>query len=708
MALFALGGAYLLAERERNAFQRGASERVRALMTAVDAEIRGSITTLEAVAALEVFDGEHPERFRPEAARIMRTQPYWRNIVVSRPGGEPVFNLLAGPGRAPASPDPESIARVAREKRSIVTHVTGGPIITSSVIAIRAPAVRDGETRYVVTAVIDPQIMKELLQQQRFPPGWPAAIVDDAFRFIARSPEPPAGSPAVSASLREALATSNEGWQEGHLLDGQPIYRAFIRSRVSGWSTSVAIPKAVVDRSAYQAVLLLVLGVLLAIAAGGVLAALLARRIAAPIAALAAAAPRLGQGTELQVQAQAAVAEVRELARALQSAEINIREREARQKEAEAALRAADRAKDEFLAMLGHELRNPLSALSTSAELLRVGRRDAEMVDNAQQMIQRQTRHMAHLVDDLLEVSRVTRGKIRLEKEPLDISEVAANVLATWRDAGRLGRHRVSESLSPAWVDADAARMEQIVSNLLDNAIKYTPAGGAIRIAVRSEAGEALIEVADEGEGIAPELIERVFDLFVQGERSLARQQGGLGIGLTLVRRLAELHGGTVRAQSPGPGGGATFTVRFPAIAALASAAVRERPHARFAAARILIVEDNADARESLARLLTLKGHSVVTAASGAQALHAVALAAIDLALVDIGLPDMDGYQLARRLRRATEARSLWLVALTGYGKAEDREAALDAGFDEHLTKPVELESLVRLIADLRGRRRAA
>ncbi|HUQ73224.1 MAG TPA: ATP-binding protein [Burkholderiales bacterium] len=698
MALFAIGGAYLLAERERSAFQRGASERVRALMTAVDAELRGSITTLEALAALAVFDGDNPERFRDEAARIVRTQPHWLNIVVSRPSGEPVFNLLARPGQAPASPDPQAVQRVAREQRAIVNYLTGGPVIKTGVIAVRSPVVRNGQVKHVVTAVVDPALMKRLLDQQRFPPDWPAAVVDERFHFVARNPDPPGGGLEISTSLRSALASTNEGWQEGRLLGDQAIYRAFIRSPQTGWSTSVAIPKAVVDRSGVQAAWLLGLGVLLAMAAGVALAALLARRIAVPIAQLAAAAPHLGEPGAIRIPDDSSVTEVRHLASALRDAGLNIREREARQQEAERALRAADRAKDEFLAMLGHELRNPLATLTTAAELLKVARNQPGVIDNAQALIARQTQQMAHLVDDLLEVSRVTGGKIRLEREPLNVADVAAKVLAAWRATGRLARHHVAEALEPAWIDGDAARVEQIIINLVDNAVKYTPRGGHIWLAVRLEAGQVLIEVRDDGEGVAPELAGRMFDLFVQGERSLARQQGGLGIGLTLVRRLAELHGGSASAESPGPGQGTTFAVRLPPVAArTAAAAVRASPPQRVSA-RILIVEDNEDARTSLARLLALSGHSVDTAENAAAGLAAAARGEHDVALLDIGLPDLDGYELARRLRRTPGGDKLRLIALTGYGRDEDRATALEAGFDEHLTKPVALERLERVL----------
>jgi signal transduction histidine kinase len=440
----------------------------------------------------------------------------------------------------------------------------------------------------------------------------------------------------------------------------------------------------------------------MAMLAGVVLALLLSRRITSPMASLVAAAPLLGRGDPAAPLTTSKVSEVRELARALHHAGEAIREREARQKKAEEALRAADRAKDEFLAMLGHELRNPLATLSTAAQLLKVGAAQPGVIENAQALIARQTGQMAHLVDDLLEVSRVTGGKIRLEKQPVDLAEVAAKVVSTWRAAGRLARHRVAESLERSWILADAARMEQIASNLLDNAVKYTPEGGSIEVRVRGAKGQAMLEVADDGQGLAPGLIDQVFDLFVQGERGLARQQGGLGIGLTLVRRLAELHGGAATAASDGPGRGTTFTVRFPSIQ---PPAARAAPDAAKGAApgrrRVLIVEDNTDGRESLARLLELIGHEVAAAPNGAEGLRLAAATRPQVALIDIGLPDLSGYEVARRLKETPEGARMSLIALTGYGKEEDRARALASGFDEHLTKPVALERLERLLAQL-------
>ena len=292
----------------------------------------------------------------------------------------------------------------------------------------------------------------------------------------------------------------------------------------------------------------------------------LASGLSRPIRALAEAAPALGRGQPLQLPDAGSVDELRQLVRALEEAAAAIREREERQQAAEQALRATDRAKDEFLAMLGHELRNPLASVSNASHLLRLAPREPGVIENVGAILARQVDQMTRLVDDLLQVGRVTGGKIRLEREPLDLAAVVGAVVDTWRSGERFMHHEVEAELREVWVLADRARMEQVVANLLDNALKYTPARGRIAISVRPEGGAAIVEVKDTGEGMPAELIERVFDLFVQGERSLARERGGLGIGLTLARRLVEMNDGTIRAASEGAGRGSAFTVRLPAI----------------------------------------------------------------------------------------------------------------------------------------------
>ena len=372
---------------------------------------------------------------------------------------------------------------------------------------------------------------------------------------------------------------------------------------------------------------------------------------------------------------------------------------------AEEALRAADRAKDQFLAMLGHELRNPLGSIAGAVNVLDIVGNADETAERARAVIGRQVQHLSRLVDDLLDVSRVTTGKVVLDRRPLALAELVADVLSGWRAAGRLDRHDVSAHVSPIWVDADETRLQQVVSNLLGNALKYTPASGGVAVRVAADGDSALLEVADTGIGIPPELLERLFDPFVQGERALDRAQGGLGLGLTLVKALVELHGGTVQARSPGRGQGSALTVRLRRIAAPAvpgAPALPGGPAPR--RCRVLVVEDHDDAREMLRVLLTLAGHEVDEAADGPTGLDLALTVRPDVALIDVGLPGLDGYEVARRIRRGAGGTSILLVAVTGYGQAEDRQRALDAGFDAHLTKPISPEQLVSVMEGGAGR----
>jgi CheY-like chemotaxis protein len=370
-----------------------------------------------------------------------------------------------------------------------------------------------------------------------------------------------------------------------------------------------------------------------------------------------------------------------------------------RERDARSAAENANRAKDEFLAMLGHELRNPLGAITNAARLLEHPRTDAASAQQAREIISRQSDHLARLTDDLLDAGRAVMGKISLQRQPVDLAALASRALSTLRASGRTANHRVVQELQPVWVDGDPIRLEQILSNLVINAAKYTLLPGTIRVSLQRENGEAVLRVKDDGIGMSENLAARAFDLFVQGERGLDRTVGGLGIGLTLVRRLAEMHGGSASARSDGRDKGSELTVRLPAIEPPAPVPARAPRVSPALARSILVIEDNDDARESLCRLLELTGHRVSAAADGAAGLTAALLAKPEVILVDVGLPKMDGYEVAQRIRATAGDWRPFLVALTGYGLPEDRSRALEAGFDAHLVKPVDHASLEELLS---------
>ena len=370
-------------------------------------------------------------------------------------------------------------------------------------------------------------------------------------------------------------------------------------------------------------------------------------------------------------------------------------------------LQDADRRKDEFLAMLSHELRNPLAPIRNAVEVIRRLAPADPKLALARDVIDRQVTLLARLVEELLDVSRIGSGKIGLKREAVELSRILAQSVETARPLIDTRKHELLVQLPPApvWISGDAARLSQVVANLLSTAAKYTPEGGRIQLLATAGSGEAVITVKDNGAGIEPELLPRIFDLFVQGERSLDRGQGGLGIGLTLVKRLVELHQGRVEAASGGAGQGTTFKVVLPCISAVRAPAKQRDPAATVSQVygrRVLVVDDNVDAAETTATYLRLEGHEVKTVHDGNQALHAVKVFDPHVVVLDIGLPGLDGYDVARQLRERGDTSHALLIALTGYGQKEDRQRAAEAGFDYHLTKPADPREIQNAIE--RGR----
>jgi signal transduction histidine kinase/DNA-binding response OmpR family regulator len=377
----------------------------------------------------------------------------------------------------------------------------------------------------------------------------------------------------------------------------------------------------------------------------------------------------------------------------------------ARTREAEEKLLEASRRKDEFLAMLSHELRNPLAPIRNAVELVRRIAPSDPRIAWARDVVDRQVTHLAQLVDELLDVSRITQGKITLRKENVELGKVLAHAVETARPLIEARRHRLDLTLPPApvWMVGDFARLAQVVSNLLNNAAKYTPEHGHIELVAAAGPGEASVLVRDNGIGIDGELLPRVFDLFSQGQRSLDRSLGGLGVGLTVVQRLVELHGGQVTVASEGAGQGSEFRIVLPCIAEVPQAEAAQRKPVSLrepsTGRRVLVVDDNADAADSIAVLLRMEGHEVKTVYDGQQALASSQVFAPSVVVLDVGLPGMDGYEVARRLRELPETRRALFIALTGYGQKEDRSLAAAAGFDHHFIKPADPRAIHAVIA---------
>jgi CheY-like chemotaxis protein/two-component sensor histidine kinase len=366
-------------------------------------------------------------------------------------------------------------------------------------------------------------------------------------------------------------------------------------------------------------------------------------------------------------------------------------------------LQDSDRHKDEFLATLSHELRNPLAPLRNSLHLLRIASSDGSAAP-IHEMMERQVNHLVRLVDDLLEMSRISRGTFELRREKVELSAIVRNAVETSDPLMRSAGHKLQVTLpeQPLWIDGDPVRLSQVLANLLNNAAKYTDAGGTVRLTAHGVGSFAEISVRDNGSGISADALPHLFEMFSRGDRSSGRDHAGLGIGLALARRLVEMHGGSIAARSEGLGKGSEFTVRIPrsADSGIPSATAQSVGPA-ISRKRILVVDDNVDSAESMRMLLEFLGANVRVAFDGSAALESFAATEPALVLMDIGMPGMDGYEVARRMRAADPQRKTTIVALTGWGQEDDRRKARDAGFDRHLIKPADVGALQALLSSL-------
>jgi len=704
LAVMSAIGLFALAHQQRQQAERAGLEITRALSTAVDAELQRSLSVLQGLSASPSLERAEMARFHGLMRRVLDSNPSWLTVILADPAGRQLANARIAFGEPlPSIVDHESFELAVRTKLPLVGYLARGPG-TQLAVPVRVPVLYGGEVRYVISAAVKPDGIRELINRQRVPNDWVVSVFDGREQRVARSrqhEESLGGAP--SPELKALLDRSGgEGRAIAATLEGEVSYTAFTRSALSGWTVAIAVPRSYVDVAAWRSLIVFGGGIVLSVALAILAALLVGRGITRPMAELGAAARALGRREPLALP-DTPIAEIRQVGDSLAVAADERARGEAereqlleREQQARAIAEEANRSKDEFLAMLGHELRNPLGAMANAAQLLAAP--DEETRAHARAVVGRQVQHLARMTDDLLDAARAMTGKIVLQRQPLDLAEAAARTLSTLRAAGRTGQRRLTQQLEPAWVDADATRVEQIIANLLGNALKFTPESATITVSVRREGDDAVLRVADTGMGMPPQLTARVFEAFVQGERPLDRSQGGLGIGLTLVRRLAELHGGSAEAASEGPGRGSLFTVRLPAIEPPASSRAQSHAGARVSPRDVLVVEDNADARDTLRRMLELEGHRVRVAVDGVSALEAVRAAPPEIALIDIGLPRMDGYELARRIRAELAGPQPLLVAVTGYGLPQDRNLALEAGFDLHLVKPVDAQTLARVL----------
>ncbi|WP_395689868.1 ATP-binding protein [Caenimonas koreensis] len=701
--LMAWGIQHLIDERQLLA-QRSVLDLSRALASTVDAELRSTAVLLDQMSASDDLERGDFRSFYLSARRTVE-QLGWQQLIVSDSEGRVLLRTAEPFGMTdPAPVDPKSMARMVARLGPVVTEVMQTPQAPSETFAVRIPVLRSDKLVYVLTAELPADKMLGVLARQSIPAGSIASVRDQSLRQVARSIK--AATPFPSPSMRALFDRgTSEGVGRTTTSEGVESYTGF--TRVGDWGWYVVVGTSVDGANAvlYDLLRVVALGLAASLALSALLAWVLSRRVLAPIDELKDAAASLGRGDPVAVP-ELNILELDEVAVALTDAAAE-RDRAAAEREQltariSEALRAAEdanRSKDQFLAMLGHELRNPLAPISTAVQIMAM--KGDEKTARERRIIERQLVHVTRLVDDLLDVSRITSKRLTITMQPVHIAVVLTQVVETIQSSlyQRFLALELADGAEDAWVTGDEMRLVQVFNNLLVNAIKFTPAGGSIRVKAAVVDGALRIDISDSGIGMSSDDLRRVFDLFYQAPQTLDRARGGLGLGLPIVRSLVEMHGGQVSATSEGIDKGSCITVVLPLCETPATAAPQTAAPLATGAGKVLVVDDNEDAADTCATLLEMSGYTVQTVYDPKSALEAVHEFAADVAILDIGLPGMTGYELAARMREAGYRGRL--VALTGYGQTSDIAMAQRAGFDAHLTKPVAPDALLDVVKGL-------
>lgn len=686
---------------------------VDAIGLTVDRDIQSSIAAMMALGNSEHLQTGNFEAFYAQAKAINRKNDTWVALYKSD-GTQVLHTSLPYSVQQKTTVISDLAQKVITTQKQFVSDIFVGPVTGRELIAVYVPTAAVGTTKYVIAQAFSLSHWKDIAKQQDLPADWIVAVIDRAGRFIARSHK---SDDFVGRNARPELvaaaADKDQGLIRHSTLEGIESYDAFNHSELTGWTIAVAAPVSSIDAPIVNAVQSAAAGFLIAVIVSGILANVFGRRFVTAVQNASVAAMALGQGKAPLAVAKTSILEVDVLNQSMTNAgELLEKERLARQvaetererllvveHQAYEAVQKENTAKDHFLAMLGHELRNPIAAISGAVEVLSLGSKGTQNSNHHLDIIRRQNRHLVHIIDDLLDMSRLMAGKIVLNPQPVNLAECLHRCVEGLKAAQRVNDHSINVTAEPVWINADPVRIEQIFINLIGNALKFSEAQGTIKVDLEQVGSQAIVRVQDHGTGMTPELIAQVFEPFVQGPPPVSGDHGGLGVGLALVKQLVGLHGGTVTVASAGLNQGSTFTCHFPAVPApISEPALASTPLMAPQSRTLLYVEDNADVRSVMSEMLRLSGYEVIEAANGNDALAAVLVKQPDAILLDIGLPDMNGYEVARQIRLMPTRGNIPIIALTGFGQSRDKDAAAQVGYNAHLVKPVDPEELMRTI----------
>ncbi|MFL9881388.1 ATP-binding protein [Herbaspirillum rhizosphaerae] len=717
LLIFSSIAAKRLSDGTRENALRAMQETAHTTALIIDRELQVALSSVSVLSRSPLLMQGHWEQFYNQVKSAVPGDSGW--VILYTPDGKQVFNTrLPFGAQLPFRPSPEELALIITKKKPHISGLVWASTLKQNVVFVDLPIRTTDGRNYVLSQAFYSDHFDVAFNERDIPSSWLVGIFDQNGITIGRSIKADefVGKPARADTLK-AIQSKFDTIIKHSIRGNIEVYDVITHSKLAGWAVAVGVPADEIDGQVRQAGYIAIGGLALAICAALISAGLVGRKLANSMEMAATASEMVGRSEELPTMLPSGTIEIDNLQRTIVDAAIKLKDAEIKRASIEeknaqlleseqAALRAAEienKRKDEFLAMLGHELRNPLAAITSAIALLRIKAANDATILRPAEIIHRQSQHLREILDDLLDLSRVIYGKVQLEMQATDLGLLVGNSINTMVDTSKFSKHVFSFYTESLTINADATRIEQVFSNLIENSLKYTDEGGSISVSVSRDKDMALLSVMDTGVGISPNLLPFIFDVFMQGDNTLARTKGGMGIGLSLVHKLVALHGGTVNVHSEGVGKGSSFYVRLPLIETDAPKfrLPKNEIDMSLSGYKILLVEDQDDLREMQQALLKELGLEVWASSNGKDAIKIAEVREPQVALIDIGLPEMNGYQIAAALRSNSKTASVKLIALTGYGLKEDKEQAIKAGFDHHLTKPLRLGELEKCLTVL-------